>query len=394
MVMKTINQFIRKESLGGILLFFFACLAFILDNTPWHYYYEAFLHFQMHIGFGDHIIQLPILEWINQGLMTFFFLLVGLEIKREMVVGELDTPAKRMLPAIAALGGMIVPALIYTLLNWNNLHALKGWAIPTATDIAFALAVLSLLHHRVPMALKIFLTALAIFDDLGAIIIIAVFYSNTIAWFYLSLALIGIILLLLLNHFNCQKLWPYLLIGIFIWFDLLNSGIHAVIAGVILALTIPVTGSATQPSPLKKLESYLHPWVAFLILPLFGFANAGVAVLQANWHDLFNSVSWGILLGLFFGKQVGVFASTWLAIKLHWAPKFERCNWPSIYAVAVICGIGFTMSLFIGTLAFTGRDAHFAVAVRLGVILGSLLSGLFGYILLTLYFPKDVHHEK
>lgn len=371
------REFLQLESLSGILLFGVALLALVVSNSPWQDQYDHFFHL--------HFFGLALLEWINQGLMSLFFFLVGLEIKREIVQGELNSVKKVTLPAIAALGGMAVPALIYLLFNRHNAVNIRGWAIPSATDIAFALGIIRLLHPRVPLSLKVFLTALAIFDDLGAIVIIALFYSATLHWLYLVAAgaLVGI--LVLLDRRWALPVWFYGVVGIGLWWILLQSGVHAVLAGVILALFIPLKDEHGK-SPLLQLEHRLHPWVALGVLPIFGFANAGVSLRGLDSQMLLNPVMIGIALGLFVGKQLGIFLTTWLAVKLRLAPPLTHTDWRGVYGIAVLCGVGFTMSLFIGTLAFSGINGAYTAAVRLGVLGGSLLSGVVGYIILQRVF--------
>lgn len=380
MPIKPIREFLHLETVSGILLFATALLALILDNSPWQHYYEAIIHINFGMNTGAIHIILPLVEWINQGLMTIFFLLVGLEIKREIFLGELNSLKKIALPAIAAAGGMILPAILYAFLNWHSTVTLRGWAIPSATDVAFSLAILSLLRSKVPFTLKIFLTALAIFDDVGAIIIIAVFYTTKISWLLCTLALLCWIVLILLNRFRVKNLIIYLVIGILLWLLLLQSGIHPVLAGILLAFAIPLhSKNPTTFSPLKLLEQKLHPYVAFLVLPLFGFANAGVSFSGIHWQHWFNSVTLGVMLGLFLGKQLGVFGASWLAVKNKIAHLPEQATWLNMYGIALICGVGFTMSLFIGTLAFSQNNNDYLAAVRVGVLAGSLLSGLVGF---------------
>ncbi len=323
--------------------------------------------------------------------MVLFFLLVGLEIKRELVTGELNSVKKVILPASAALGGMIVPALVFTLFNYNNEFAMRGWAIPTATDIAFSLGILSLLGKRVPLSLKVFLTALAIFDDLGAIIIIAIFYTADLSFLALFLALGAILILVLLNRFNVRGYGPYFVVGAFLWLSLLHSGVHATLGGVILALAIPLRNPREPDpnfSPSENLVHSLHPWIAYLILPLFAFANAGVsfADVPPGLANIFSPVMLGVSLGLLLGKLGGVFLTTYLAVKLGLAAKPTGATWPQILGIAFVCGVGFTMSFFVGTLAYPGGTTTepYAAWVRIGVIGGSLLSGLLGYIVLRL----------
>lgn len=372
-------NFLKSEAISGFVLFITALFAIIVNNSPLQNYYQNLIHFQ--INFLN--INLPVQEWINQGGMTLFFFLLGLEIKREIVVGELNSLRKITLPAIAALGGMLIPALIYIAFNWNDHLALQGWAIPTATDVAFALGVLSLLPKKVPVALKMFLTALAIFDDVGAIIIIAIFYTSHIKAIYLLSALAVACLLFLFNYLKVKSLFPYLVLIFILWYLVLHSGVHAVIAGIVGALAIPMNGEK-QSSPLIKLENFLGPWVAFLVLPIFSFANAGFSFQEINLHTWLSPITLGIALGLFMGKQIGVFFSSWLAIKFRLGHMSSTMTWKNLYGVALLCGIGFTMSLFIGTLAFTNGAASYAASLRLGIFLGSFLSACAGYLILLL----------
>jgi NhaA family Na+:H+ antiporter len=376
------REFIKYETAGGVVLFAVTILALVVSNSPFSHLYESVFYLPIDFHLGSWQFSITLSHWINEGLMTLFFLLVGLEIKREMFVGELNSFAKISLPAIAALGGMVVPALLFVMFNWGNADALRGWAIPTATDIAFALGILSLLGSRIPLSLKMFLTALAIFDDIGAIIIIAIFYSRNLSFLFLLLALTCLLVLFLLNHLKVKRLLPYLILGFALWLMMLYSGVDAVIAGVLLAFAIPFKQDGRQESSLRCLERRLHPWAIFGILPLFAFANAGVSLAKVNSHYLFNSVSLGIVLGLFLGKQLGVFGATWLAVKSKFAHLPAGATWKSIYGIALICGIGFTMSLFIGNLAFGSVNSLYMTSVKLGVLSGSLLSGLVGYFLL------------
>ncbi|KTT65741.1 pH-dependent sodium/proton antiporter [Pseudomonas oryzihabitans] len=365
-----LNRFCAAEAAGGIVLMVAAALALIVANSPLATGYFATLH--LYVG------GLSVSHWINDGLMALFFLLVGLEIKREMAVGQLASWGDRALPGLAALGGMAVPALLYALVNRHDPQTLSGWAIPAATDIAFALGVLSLLGSRVPASLKVFLSALAILDDLGAVLIIALFYTSDLSTSML-LAAVGLVaVLFVLNRLKVRALLPYLLIGALLWFCMLRSGIHATLAGVILALFIPLGDTETEAaSPLLKLESALHPWVAFLIVPVFGFANAGVALGNISLANLLDPVPLGVALGLFLGKQIGISLLAVLAIRSGLARLPEGANWLQLYGVALLCGIGFTMSLFIGALAFPGAPL-LVDEVKIGVLLGSLLSALAG----------------
>ncbi len=380
------RDFPHLEASGGILLVIASLLALILANSPgggvYNYIFNE-IHFR--IGFLDmdaHFLEVEksLLHWINDGMMAVFFLLVGLEIKREMALGELSTLSKAMLPVIAAIGGMIVPALVYVGFNHASPETLRGWAIPGATDIAFALAVMSLLGSHVPLALKVFLTAIAIIDDLGAIIIIALFYSDDLHTYVLLFSILPIMGMLLLNRLGYAHRGFYLLLGIILWFAVLKSGVHATMAGVLTALFIPVKVEGDRRSPASRLEHDLHPWVAFLILPLFGFANAGVSFEGLSPSILLDPVTVGIMLGLFIGKQAGVFGASWLAVKSGLCARPDGAGWGQIYGASLLCGIGFTMSLFIGGLAFT--DVEHQATVRLGVLMGSLISALAGYIVL------------
>jgi NhaA family Na+:H+ antiporter len=378
-----IRKFIRLESSGGLVLIAAAAVALLLDNSPLAWLYDQLLGLPMAITIGRVGLEKPLLLWINDGLMAVFFLLVGLEIKREVLVGELSTRARAVLPLAAALGGMVAPAVVFFLLNYGQPENLSGWAIPTATDIAFALGVLSLLGSRVPLSLKVLLTAIAIVDDLGAIVIIAIFYTVELSWISIVLAAVCGLGLLVLNRKGVTGYAPYMLIGILMWLCVLKSGVHATLAGVALAMAIPLrTSGPLTASPLMRLEHALHPWVAFMIMPVFAFANAGIPLLDIRWQDLLQPLTLGIALGLFVGKQVGVFLAARLAVALGLADRPPGAGWWLVYGVALLSGVGFTMSLFIGTLAFDGVDK--ATAVRLGVIAGSLLAGVCGYLVLRL----------
>jgi Na+:H+ antiporter, NhaA family len=375
--------FIQHEAAGGLLLLGAAIAALIISNSPLDWLYYSWLGTPAGIHVGILALEKPLLLWINDGLMAVFFFLVGLEIKRELLQGELSTVAQAALPAIAAVGGMVVPALIYLAINAGDPVAVRGWAIPSATDIAFAVGVLALLGPGIPPSLKIFLLALAILDDLGAIVIIAAFYTADLHWLSLLLALAGSAVLLLLNRRGVMQLAPYLLTGLFIWVCVLKSGVHATLAGVVVAMAIPLTGrSPGDPSPLEQLEESLHPWVAFAILPLFAFANAGVSLAGLSLAKLAAPVPLGIALGLFIGKPLGIFVATWAAVVSGLAPRPDGASWLHILGVGLLGGIGFTMSLFIGMLAFS--DAEHAAQLRLGVLAGSLLSAAAGYLVLRL----------
>jgi NhaA family Na+:H+ antiporter len=376
-----IRNFLKHESAGGITLFTAAILAILLDNSPLSDLYQTL--FRIKLLFGH-----PLLFWINEGLMAVFFLLVGLELKREFKEGELSAISKIILPGIAAFGGMLIPAVIYSGLNYTNSSAMRGWAIPVATDIAFALGVLSLFSTRVPQSLRIFLLALAIFDDLGAIIIIAVFYSHDLSIIFLALSGIVFSVLGLLNFFGVKKLTPYLLLGVVLWICLLKSGIHATIAGVLLAFIVPANKNSSFESPLNQLEQFLLPWVAYGIMPLFALANAGISFYEISHEVILDSIVLGIVAGLCIGKQIGIFGFTWLAIHLGLAKLPNQCSWLQLYGISLICGIGFTMSLFLGTLAFQDNQSSYLINVRLGVLFGSLISGIMGAIVLLLSLRK------
>ncbi|CCD91588.1 sodium-proton antiporter [Bradyrhizobium sp. ORS 375] len=366
------QRLVASQAGAGIILMIFATAALVVANTPASEFYFASLQ--------CYVAGLSILHWINDALMAVFFLLVGLEIKREFLDGQLSTWPRRVLPAFAATGGMAVPALVYIGFNLNTAETFRGWAIPTATDIAFALGALALLGSRIPSSLKVFLTALAILDDLGAVTVIAVFYTDHLALEWLAASAAVLTVLVVLNQTGVARLSAYLVLGVALWVFTLKSGVHATLAGVALAWTIPA--SPSKHSPLLTLEHAIQPWVAFLILPVFAFANAGVSLAGMSWDVLKQPVTIGIIAGLFVGKQSGVFAATWLAIRLRLAQLPDGAAWHQVYGIAVLCGIGFTMSLFIGLLAFPASET-LQNEVKVGVLLGSLLSGLFGMALLS-----------
>lgn len=379
----TIARFLRMESSAGILLFFAAVIAIIAANTPLLQYYELLLSTPVEIRVGALEIAKPLLLWINDGLMAVFFFLVGLELKREWLEGELADKRNIILPGIGAIGGMLFPALVYLYFNHDDPVAAQGWAIPAATDIAFALGVLALLGSRVPISLKVFLTSLAIFDDIGAILIIAFFYTSNISLTALIVVALCIPILWILNRTNIISKSPYLLVGLIMWIATLKSGVHATLAGVILALFIPMRSKEyPDMSPLKSLEHDLHSVVAFFVLPIFAFANAGINLAGVGMKEVLHPVPIGIALGLFLGKQIGVFGLCWLAIKLKLAKIPAGMNYLSLYGVAILSGIGFTMSLFIGSLAFEETGVDLTFDERLGIIIGSLLSGILGYLVL------------
>ena len=376
-----IADFLKLESAGGLLLVAAAALALICSNSPLRHAYDDLLKIPVEMRFGSFALAKPLLLWINDGLMAIFFLLVGLEVKREVIEGELSTPAQIVLPVAAGLGGMVVPAVIYFIFNRGNAAALNGWAIPTATDIAFALGVLSLLGKRVPVSLKIFLTAVAIADDLGAIVIIALFYTAELSVAMLFLAAVAIAVLIALNLQKVTRIAPYVIVGVILWVFVLKSGVHATLAGVAIAFAVPLkTTDAQGTAPLHQLEHSLHPWVAFGVLPIFAFANAGVSFAGVTLTALAEPLPLGIAVGLFAGKLVGVFGASAMLIRLGLAKLPEGAGWLQLIGVAALCGVGFTMSLFIGSLAFDGPG--YFTPLRLGVIAGSTLSGVAGYLLL------------
>jgi NhaA family Na+:H+ antiporter len=381
--LRSATAFFHHEAAGGLVLLAAAIAALIIDNSPLEWLYDGLLETPVAVRVGALALDKPLLLWINDGLMAVFFFLVGLEIKRELLQGELSTFGKAALPAVAAVGGMVVPALVYVALNAGNAAALRGWAIPSATDIAFAVGVVALLGTRVPSSLKVFLLALAILDDLGAILIIASFYTVDLHWSALLLAGAGCLVLVALNRLGVTRLAPYLLTGLFIWVCVLKSGVHATLAGVAVAIAIPLGADGDDaPSLLEHLEERLHPWVAFGIMPLFAFANAGVSLSGMSFARLVEPVPLGIALGLFIGKPIGILAASGIAIFSGVAPRPEGASWLQIAGIGLLAGIGFTMSLFIGMLAFD--DPAHAAQLRLGVLAGSLLSAVSGYLLLRL----------
>ncbi|WP_444994798.1 Na+/H+ antiporter NhaA [Aliikangiella sp. IMCC44359] len=393
--MNAIETFFKKESSAGILLIIATIVALILKNSHLIDHYEAFLHLPVEIRLASLHIDKPLLLWINDGLMAIFFFLIGLEVKREVIEGHLSSWSQISLPGFAAIGGMLIPALIYVFFNQGDEFAMRGWAIPTATDIAFALGILSLLGNRVPISLKIFLMALAIIDDLGAIIIIALFYTNELSTASIVVSFSALTILVLMNRFNVAVRAAYIFIGLILWVSVLKSGVHATLAGVALAFTIPLQSknrNGDSFSMLKHTEEQLHTWVAYLILPLFAFVNAGIELTGISLNQLFSNVSLGIFLGLFIGKQVGVFGFSWLAIKLGLAKLPESSNWTQLYAVSILTGIGFTMSIFVNSLAFEDT-AIFQSADKLAIIVASFVSGIVGYLILKFtkatYVPQN-----
>ena len=379
--------FFKLEAASGLLLLISAVIALFISNSNLSNLYFETLNRYLFVGINNFGIKMSLLHWINDALMAVFFFFVTLEIKREFLQGELSNRKQALLPIIAAIGGMLVPALIYVYINLQTGDTLNGWAIPSATDIAFSLGVLSLLGSRVPISLKVFLTALAIIDDLGAIVIIAFFYSGDLSIKYLSLLLITFIALIILNKFNIKKFIPYLLLGLILWFFTHESGIHATISGVLLATVIPHRKKEKDFSLLTKIEHNISPYVAFGIMPLFALANAGVSLSGMNFDSLLLPVPLGILLGLFIGKQIGVFLFSFISIKLKITEMPNNANWLNFYGVGVLTGIGFTMSLFVGNLAFV-ENVQYISGVKIGVLTGSLLSTVFGYVLLLVATKK------
>jgi len=385
-----IGAFLAKESASGILLIMAAVLAIICANTALNGSYQSLLSTPVAIKIGALDIAKPLLLWINDGLMAIFFFLVGLELKRELLEGELSDKRNIILPAAGAFGGMVVPALIYFYFNQGDPVSIRGWAIPAATDIAFALGILSLLGSRVPISLKIFLTSLAIFDDIGAIIIIAIFYTSEISTVALLIVALCTPILFLFNKTQIIAKAPYLLIGLVMWVATLKSGVHATLAGVLLAVFIPLhTPKKPNFSLLKNMEHSLHSFVGFIILPIFAFSNAGLNLRDIGVEQIFHDVSIGIALGLFLGKQIGIFSICWLAIKLKITKLPTGINWLSLYGTSALCGIGFTMSLFVGSLAFSDTGTSQLFDERLGIIVGSIASGIAGYLILSISLKKN-----
>ncbi len=384
--MKFIESFIQKESSSGVLLIVATILALIFSNTLLAPYYEAFLHVPVSIQLGSLSLDKSLHHWVNDGLMAIFFFLIGLEVKREVLEGHLSSISQVTLPIVAAIGGMAVPALIYLYFNGDNPLAANGWAIPTATDIAFALGILSLLGKRVPLSLKVFLMALAIIDDLGAIVIIALFYTVDLSTLSITVASVALAILIVMNRMGVLRKSAYFIVGLVLWVSVLKSGVHATLAGVALAFTIPLYGKLENGetiSPLKTLEHDLHYWVAFFILPIFAFTNAGVNITEISLDQMSGSVPLGIMLGLFLGKQLGVFGLSWLVIKLGFAKMPTGSTWLQLYGVSVLTGIGFTMSLFITSLAFSSADL-FQYTDKLAILVGSFSAGILGYLLLRM----------
>ena len=391
-----LQDFIKKESSAGILLIIATILALLLETIFMSVFYTSFLHTPVEIRFGDLHIAKPLLLWVNDGLMAVFFLVIGLEIKREVREGHLSSLSQITLPGIAALGGMLVPALIFVAFNRGEDFSMNGWAIPTATDIAFALGILSLLGKRVPISLKVFLMALAIIDDLGAILIIAFFYTSELSTMSITIAAIALMILFIMNRMNVAIKSAYIVVGIILWVSVLKSGVHATLAGVALAFMIPLSSKDKEGnnfSMAKEMEYDLHNWVAYMILPLFAFVNAGVDLKGISLEEMAGPVPLGIMLGLFIGKQVGVFGFSWLAIKMGLASLPKGSNWTLLYGVSVLTGIGFTMSLFVDTLAYNDTQIYH-YADKLAILLGSFLSAIVGYIILRLKTTKQAPMEQ
>ncbi len=383
--MNLLKDFFKLEAASGIILVVVAVLAMIISNSPLHYYYELILDLPIEIRVGPLLIAKPLLLWVNDALMAVFFFLVGLELKREMIEGALSKLSNIAFPAIGAIGGMLIPAIIYSWINWGDAIAIRGWAIPAATDIAFALGILLLLGNRIPTNLKIFLLSVAIIDDIGAIIIIALFYTENLSINALLISLSIIPVLYILNRKNVVRIIPYLFVGLIMWVALLKSGIHATLAGVILAFFIPIRAKDNpEYSPLKKLEHDLHGVVAYGVLPIFAFANAGISLTAVGLDYILGPVPLGIAIGLFVGKQLGVFGFCWIGLKAGWVSLPREVNLMQLYGVALLCGVGFTMSLFIDSLAFDKEAVNLLFDGRLGIMLGSLCSGVAGYLVLRM----------
>lgn len=381
---KVVN-FFKMESASGIILVIAAVIAMLIANSSYGSLYQDTLH--------TYILGMSASHWINDGLMAVFFLLIGLEVKRELLVGALRSKETAMFPAIAAIGGMLAPALIYLVFNYSDPVAVGGWAIPAATDIAFALGIMALLGPRVPVSLKVFLLALAIIDDLGVVVIIALFYSSDLSSLALLVGFIATAVLFYMNMKNVTKTRWYLIVGFILWVSVLKSGVHATLAGVLIGFAIPLKGEEGGKSPLESLEHALHPYVNFFILPLFAFANAGISLAGVSLAGLSSTVPMGIALGLLLGKPLGVFAFSWVSVKAGLAKLPEGINFKQIFAVSVLCGIGFTMSIFISSLAFTNVDAAFDTYARLGILIGSTTAAILGYVLLHCFLPKQAAEQ-
>ncbi|KGY12230.1 pH-dependent sodium/proton antiporter [Vibrio tubiashii] len=375
-----IRDFFKLESAGGILLVIAAAVAMVIANTSLNDAYQGFLH--------TYVFGMSVSHWINDGLMAVFFLLIGLEVKRELLEGALKSKETAIFPAIAAVGGMVAPALVYLAFNYGDAEAVQGWAIPAATDIAFALGIMALLGKRVPVSLKVFLLALAIIDDLGVVVIIALFYTGDLSTTALAVGFAMTAALFMLNNKKVTKLLPYMIVGAILWFAVLKSGVHATLAGVVIGFSIPLKGKKGEHSPLKHMEHALHPYVAFGILPLFAFANAGISLEGVSIDGLTSMLPLGIALGLLVGKPVGIFSFSWVAVKAGVAKLPEGITFRHIFAVSILCGIGFTMSIFISSLAFGSVNVEFDTYARLGILMGSTTAAVLGYFLLHISLPK------
>jgi NhaA family Na+:H+ antiporter len=373
--------FIKTDASSGIILVFAAAVALLLANSPWQGSYNTFLEFPVSITLGTFSISKPLVLWVNDGLMALFFFVVGLEIKRELFYGELSRPDQVILPFLAAIAGIVFPALIYVAFNYNDAVAMNGWAIPSATDIAFALGIFILFGKHLPPSLKLFLLSVAIIDDIGAVIIIAIFYSQDLATNSLVIASVGLLLLFLFNRLELSNKTPFILISIIVWAAVLKSGVHATLAGFAVAWFIPIAREKSK-SMSYQLEHALHPWIAFFVLPLFAFANAGVGLMDASFDELFTPVSIGIIGGLFIGKQLGIFTACFIAVKFNLCRLPKDATWGQLYGVCLLCGVGFTMSLFIGSLAFEEQGLAYQTQVKVGVLVGSLVSAIAGAMLI------------
>ena len=381
---QTIKKFFQHEAASGFILVFAAMIAMILANSPLNSFYNGLLEIPVSVRFGGFEIAKPLILWVNDGLMAIFFFLVGLEIKREILGGNLSSLAQITLPAVAAVAGIAFPALIYVWFNANDPVAIRGWAIPSATDIAFAVGVFTIFGKSLPLSLKLFLLSVAIFDDIGAIVIIALFYSQDLSTASLAVAISGLVVLFLLNRFKVPTQAAYILVGVVVWAAVLKSGVHATLAGFALAWFIPMSVKNEDGHPmLEHMEHKLHPWVGFFVLPIFAFANAGVSFIGVSLDNVFNPITLGIAAGLFIGKQVGIFGVCWLTVKAGLAKLPKDATWPQLYGVTLLCGIGFTMSLFIGSLAFEEQPLEYQVSVKVGVLVGSLLSAFIGAFVLA-----------